>query len=340
MKTVSIPKSKNDYLESFMKKNNIEKDYLKYDSVLQNIDIKIDKWLDKVDEEDKEIFLYLFSNLTYMSRFNVQDRLKELYDEYKTIEPNFSDTIFMPVSSFGGVFNGAVNIIECFEQAVVGEKAISKKNIAIDYLNFSNSFNLNSIKNIVFLDDIIGSGTTFIDFIYRISSQVPDLIDKKNLYIFSLVNLKKGVEKVNAFSNELEWDIKMINKNIEHSIFEKEEIYPNSEVKLKHKEVIEKYEKNLTKEENEKIYFMGYKRSGSAVAFFYNTPNNTLSIFWKSKDEMWYPPLPRKEDNHKFDLKNKNIFQEFKQLKLLRQKRTEYIKKQRENRKNELNKRN
>lgn len=265
-----------------------------------------------------------------MSRFNVGDRLRDLYLEYKAIEPNFKDTIFIPVSSFGGMYNGAVNIIECFEDAVESEEFVSKKNIAIDPLSFFHSFNLDSIKNIIFLDDIVGSGDTFIDFIHRISSELPDLIGERNLYLFSLFNLEKGTEKITDFSNNLEWDIEVINKKAEKKVFDNLTIYPEEDLKLKHKKVIKKYEDLLVGDKSEKIYAMGYKRSSSTVAFFYNTPNNTLSVFWKSKGDDWYPIFPRKEDDHKFRLKNKSVFQEFKQLRELKLKRTEFIKMQRE----------
>ncbi|QNK88339.1 hypothetical protein H7992_00645 [Sporosarcina sp. resist] len=320
-----------DYLNSFMETNNIDKEYMKYDSKLKNLASRTEKWLSKVTEEEKETFLYLLSKFTYMSRFNIEDRLRKLYSKYKEIEPNFKDTIFLSVTSFGGIYNGAVNILECFEEAVDSEEFISKKNIAIDPLSFFDSFNLDSVKNIVFLDDIVGSGDTFIDFIYRISSQLPDLISGRNLYLFSLINLEKGMDKVNELSVDLEWDIKVINETVEGKIFDNLSIYPNQDIKKKHKKIIRKYEKVLIdKDENDEIYAMGYKKSSVMVAFYYNTPNNTLSTFWKENGDDWYPVFPRKKDHHKFKLKSENPFQEIREMKELKLKRKEFIKKQRE----------
>lgn len=42
---------------------------------------------------------------------------------------------------------------------------------------------------------------------------------------------------------------------------------------------------------------LGYEQSEALLAFFYDTPNNTLSSFWfENPDIGWNPLFPRKRD--------------------------------------------
>lgn len=317
---------KQQYLETFYSNNNIEIDYIKYDSRLKNLEFKIDKWLNAIPVDHQEVFLFLLSNLKYMSRLMVEELIRDHYSYFKVIEPNYIDTIFIPVSSLGGIYNGAINIVECLEEALSEETEISKKNIPIDPRAYYETFDLDTVKNIVFIDDVIGSGDTFTDFLFRISSELPKLISDKKLYLLSLFNLKKGIENIEKL-NERDWDITILNPSLEDNIFDNQKIYSDKVIKETHKSIIKKYEKQLVKDKSEEINCMGYKKSSILLSLFYNTPNNTLSTFWKESED-WFPIFPRKEDKHIYELKNKELLKEIKQSKKINLKRTEFIKMQ------------
>lgn len=318
------------YIDYFIKKNNIEKNYMEYDDKLNNFSSKVEKWLSKIKVEDQEAFGHLLKNYTYMTRINVRDSLYQQYQEYKEVEPTYEDTIFLPVSSYGGIYNGAINILESFEAAIEDQSEVTKKKIAIDPRTFFNSFDIQHIKNIVFLDDIIGSGETFTDFLIRISLELPELIEEKKLYLFSLINLEKGIQHLKDFSTDHEWEVNIINQKVKKSIFEDPLFYEDSETKNEHKKIIKNYENILVDnvKENE-IYVMGYKKSSLLVSFYYNTPNNTLSVFWKGIENQWFPIFKRKEDEHQFLLKDKSVLEEIKDIKLRKIKRKEFFIEQR-----------
>lgn len=313
-----------DVLNNFFEKNDIALDYVKFDSKLAGLNKISKEWIEQVEESDREVYLNLLNKFKYLTRLSVISLLRDLFEDYKKIEPSYVDTIFVPVSSFGGIYNGAINIVECFEEILEENDEITKKSIPIDPAAYYNTFDLNSVKNIVFLDDIIGSGDTFINFLYRISMEIPSLISNRKIYLLSLFNLEKGINNLNQMQ-ELDWEITLINTTLEKSIFE--DLSLNEDQIRLYKSIVRKYERRIAKDKSEEIYIMGYKRSEILLGLFYNTPNNTLSTFWK-KDEDWKPLFPRKEDRHIYQIKNDDLLKDIKKYREQRIKRAEFIKMQ------------
>ncbi|MFF2178019.1 hypothetical protein ACFVT8_16395 [Lysinibacillus sp. NPDC058147] len=272
-----------DVLKKFFEKNDIDLDYVKFDSKLTALEKNSKAWIEQFDKTDMEVYLNLLGKFKYMTRLSVINELRNLFEVYKKIEPNYVDTIFVPVSSFGGIYNGAINIVECFEEVLEENDEITKKSIPIDPVAYYNTFDLSSVKNVVFLDDIIGSGDTFINFLYRISMDIPSLIGDRKIYLLSLFNLEKGINNIEGMQ-DLDWDITLINTILEKSIFEDPSINEDQNKKKLYKSVVRKYERRLAKEKSEEVYIMGYKRSEILLGLFYNTPNNTLSTFWKKME--------------------------------------------------------
>lgn len=314
-------------IKNFLNKNNISEAFLEFDENLEDLQIKVEKWLSVIDIEDKETFILLFENLIYLTRINLIEKLKEYFIEYKKNVVNYESSIFLPVTSFGGVFNGAVNVIECFQKAIRDDRAISKKNIAMQPSDFYDEFNLEDVKNIVFIDDVIGTGNTFRDFLIRTGIKTPRLIQNKNIYLISIYNLDKGLNYILQDLNNAKWNITPINTKTITDIFSDKEIYPSGKevVSKKHKVIVEKYEKRLNKDNGGK-YILGYKKSGILLSFYYNTPNNTLSTFWKRIDGEWNPLFPREDDRDKFNLNDKNMLKEMKKYRELKFSRLEFIK--------------
>jgi len=328
----TIERDINSSIGRFLKKNNIPKSYLEFDENLEDFEERVEKWLSVIDYEDKEVFTFLLENFTYITRKNLISILKVYYDQFKSKTSDFEESLFLPVTSFGGVFNGAVNIVECFQMAVRKEQYISKKNIAVNAQDFHKEFNLDSVKNIVFIDDIIGSGTTFKDFLYRTARTTPSLLKDKKLYVLSLYNLEKGVKLINDDLNEKAWEIDLINSTIMPNIFKDKNIYQQDvEKKIKeHKKIIKKYEEKVNPSDMDRVFRFGYKRSAILLAFYYNTPNNTLSTFWKEINGEWHPFFPRVPDEDKYSLKVSNSLKEIREHRDIKQSRLEFIQEQME----------
>jgi len=309
-------------VKKFIEYNEIDRNFMNYDKKLRYLDKKLEKWLSHIDSEDKKVFMKLFEKFLYYDRVKIIEDMESLYKKYKTIEEEFSDTIFLPVVSFGGVLNGAISMIECFKEATCDEKYVSKKHIATQPQDFNNEFDITKVKNIVLIDDVIGTGDTLIDSLYRLISTSPELLNNKKIYILSLINLKKGIENVKRFSKEKEWDLRFINDSYIESIFLNENLYPNETGAREDKKIIRKYERKIA---SRNIDIMGYRRSEALLAFYFNTPNNTLSTFWNKVDNEWSPFFPRDKDDVIFLKKKENSLDKIREMKELKKSKQYFL---------------
>jgi len=170
---------------------------------------------------------------------------------------------------------------------------------------YNKDFNFPTNKVIVYIDDVIGSGREFLENWNKFKKEMTSTNKAKFEHFLS--------------SNEF------INLPLFTTLEGKKNVEVNSEFKviyLKHNLLIEKYmplelkSKIFTKEQipivkrilqnyGESLYPkgpLGYGGYGLLLAFFYNTPNNTLPVIWqKSPSEFcdwtrkWVPIFPRKE---------------------------------------------
>jgi hypothetical protein len=321
MSIASDKKRISQIINDFIKFNNINPYYLQFDKKLSDLEDKFIRWINCIEDQDEGVFLELFKKLRYYSRIEVINTLETLYKDFKLHEPTFSDSIFIPVSSFGGIANGAISLLECFREAVQNEKVVSKKRIATQPRDFYHEFNLTTVKNIVLIDDVIGSGDTLINFLIRLELNCPELIDGRKIFIFSLINLAKGIDNVLEFAKDNELDINFVNDSFIDKAFSNPTIFPNEKSSEEGKKIVRKYEKKISSHSR---FVMGYKRSEALVSFFFNTPNNTLTTFWEyDADKNWFSVFPRDKNDDVFELKESNTLAEIIRLKELR-KQTNY----------------
>lgn len=153
------------------------------------------------------------------------------------------------------------------------------------------------INNYIFIDDLSGSGTQATDyFLYDTSINIVKKITEYNksarIFYFTLISTEKARKKFKEVGLE---------NIIIKSIFELDETYkvfndasryfnPYKEETPLHIQEREYSklisEKNFNKLLLNPIYKYGYNDSQLLLSFFYNTPDNTLPIFWV-ENEQW-----------------------------------------------------
>lgn len=297
-----------EIIKSFYENNQLEVGVEKYDRKLRDLDNKIEKWISQFSEEHRNIFLSLFTHLKYFDRENITEWYCRAYEEYKKIEPDYKDTVFIPVCSFGGVMNGAIHMLEAFDNA---DLDIPKKRSAPQPIEFYHAFDIKSVKNIVLLDDIVGSGDTIIDFILRYRKETPELFLNKNIYIFSVVSLERGKQRVETDLNYLGYKNSFITKYVIQKAFGSNTIFKNDKERSQVKKIVKSYEEQIAPK---KHFIMGYKGGEALVAFYFNTPNNTLATFWEScENKPWFSIFPRKKDGDEFELRNISTLNEIRE---------------------------
>ncbi|XOI98293.1 hypothetical protein ACMX2M_20730 [Paenibacillus polymyxa] len=271
-----------------------------YDKNFVDLKDKVHKWIDQFENKHQEMFLTLFSQLKYFDTINIKKWFKEAYNEYLCIESSHDESIFMPITSTGGIMNGAVHILSEFDSAGLN---ISRKKVAAQPVEFNNSFKMDNAKNIVLLDDIIGSGDTLLDFILSCldNEHTKKIFHNKKVYIFCLVVTERAKVNVENVLEYMGYECCFISKFTIDKALKQGVIFADKSELAEVKKVVKKYEQKAASEDK---FIMGYKDSQALISFHFNTPNNTFSTFWESCEvKPWFSVFPRRKDEIEFELK-------------------------------------
>lgn len=257
------------------------------DEKTTNLEERIHKWIDPVEtEEEKLLLLELMNNFNYYPRNLIPNIFRDLNENFykKATEPDY--TLYLPMFSKNGKYNHSFEMIKNFQ---IGTQ------LASDYFitnpteaQNSSSYPLNQIKNIVIIDDFIGTGNTFKKFIRHLNSNYPKLVKGKNLYLIVVEICDFGLEKIKQYLKKESINVTIIPHKIHKKAFHENHIF-DSKHATSAREIIKQRETAIGSS-----YILGYEESEALLAFYYNTPNNTLSIFWHENHRRnWNPLFPR-----------------------------------------------
>lgn len=230
---------------------------------------RIDKWLQAFPEEEHPFLLELLIQFYYYSEERIKDKVVDLYD------------------AFIKEYQGDVN-------AVVYTKIIKEQGVACSDILFTTFWMQNSSmysyaennilglleakqipKELVIVDDYSGTGKTFTKTLDKML-QVEDEVRNSNFYFLTLHTTKRAVQQIEEYAELNGISIKIISLDYSDEIFKKDYIY--NEIEAEHKK--RQYSEICTKQKIEK-HILGFDDVSSLVAFHYNTPNNTLGLFWQ-----------------------------------------------------------
>ncbi|UHA74700.1 phosphoribosyltransferase-like protein [Paenibacillus sp. 481] len=297
-------------LRQFIENNNILPEMLVVDKKLRDIEQKLVNWLEPITPSDRRVFLHLFKHFQYFDRLTIIDWFERSYRDYVSLISPTNDSIFVPVCSFGGIMNGAISLFDCMNEADVN---ISKNIMAVQPRDFYDENVLTKVQNIVLVDDIVGSGDTLIDFMERTQMTCPDFFQGRQIYILPILCLEKGVVNVLKYAEESGLSIKFLDHSVANKVFSDPVIYPDLGHAKEAKKILKPYEERVA---SQSVYTWGYKRSETLAAFYFNTPNNTLSTFHEKNEVLpWNPVFPRKKNGDSLDVKESSTLHEIKRRK-------------------------
>ena len=138
-----------------------------------------------------------------------------------------------------------------------------------------------SEKNLVLIDDFVGSGDTFISWY---NENKDTLANFKNVIYAVLITLDKGIRKIEEKTAVR--TITPFRLNDSDRVFQGRSFSSQEKDDLRH--MIEKYKKRLPEK-----YIYGYDDSQLLISFDDNIPNNSLSILRSGKTG-WTPLIKRK----------------------------------------------
>lgn len=265
--------------------NKIDGDYIKKHQC-NDMGNRIRKWFKSIENDyDKGVYLLLMEQFRYYSRENIIEALRKVHKEVTDFDKNIDYTIFFPMFSYNGNTNHSFEIQNMYRDANKLSKYCFPTNInlAIEKLP------MNDISNIIFIDDMIGTGETIKKSIREIHKKYKSLFNK-NIYILVLEVPENIMNIEEDINEELDINIKIIYLNKHKKAFDSGYIFDEKN-KVRAKEVIKKYDTQLTKNAND---ILGYGNSEFLLGFYYDTPNNTIISLWKQNEDLsWNPPFYR-----------------------------------------------
>ena len=279
-------------------------DYFKIEWNMNSID-RLLNWINQANNEEQKVFLKLLENFAYYTHERVNNIFKDLHssftEEHSSILKNFKEnayenTLFLPVYKNNKDRTSSYDMHGCYRIT----NGLSKHCFKTDlyFLKKDSDFPIEKIDNIVFIDDMIGTGKTMKKFLESIFEECAEevAIRNKRFFLIVLEACEEGINFINKFVEQQMIDLTIIYSNLHKKAFSNQYIFLSDELNSSKKLI---YDLEVKINNNKLDNVLGYKGSESLMAFYHNTPNNTLSSFWKENEIInWNPLFPRiKNDN-------------------------------------------
>jgi hypothetical protein len=258
-------------------------------------------------DREKLLALHLLSNFNYFSQDMVRQMLKSCYEELlviplkQKIRRENNDTLDIDfirckfeVELSQTKFIGAGNPSESGTHLLYFFRQMNELSTE-NFCDFHESFTedhlgniklrpLNTTKRFVFFDDLVASGEQLTKFtvnrVKKIKESHPDI----EIHFMSMFATAKALKKINA-SEAFDGNAKtLFILDESYKAFGKKSRYFKNRTtpsKTKLKGFSGLYSQLLVGSERHKH---GYNASQLMLGFSYNTPDNTLPIFWKEKE--------------------------------------------------------
>ncbi|HYN44912.1 MAG TPA: tetratricopeptide repeat protein [Candidatus Limnocylindrales bacterium] len=242
--------------------------------------------------------LKLLTNIIFLNEEKVNQKLKELSNPLSVLKN-------CVISDIEGVAKSSEHLFYPLNKLT----EISKKNFI-----HSESLTATDGRDIVFIDDLIGTGNQARNYIDKLKKE--GKIGNQKLYYFAIVGLRDGIKEL---KNSGIFEKVLTTVEIQNKAFDTGYIFTTEE-SGEAKEMASELGKQLTKGLKE-VDPLGYKNSEALVFFGHNNPNNSLPIFWasgkckllekvgESTEIKWTPLFPRKvkpKSDSKITVKNES----------------------------------
>lgn len=250
-------------------------------------------WIKNFKPSEIEYAIKIMENIQYYDDNRIRGIIEDLSGKIQAVFGHaLKDVLFFPLGS-SSASSGSMYLYQYRK-----ELRLSEDNFKQD--DFEKYLNKNV--NIVFFDDIIGSGNQSTRFYNKHLKNKP-----AKCYYFSLLGLQEGISHIKANAAFEVVVAGEILTDEEMAFSENSYVFTKKERDII-KPICEKYGGLLFKK-----YPLGYDNTQALIVFPHNTPNNTLPIIWASNDNetstgerQWQPLWNRKKAQSKSPKKIKS----------------------------------
>lgn len=252
---------------------------------------RIEEWLTNFqglvysEEEEQRLALWLLCNYTYYSSEDVNHLCRVLYNKliHEMVSNNYIDpanfqkdmkSVFF--SSIGSASESGGLILYHFRQ---------EAKLSVDRFVYPSTIEPNENNIFVFIDDVTLSGGTASRHYYTyIKNQ-----KYKKVYYITLIASRSAIQSLQKKNIDIVY-CSIVDERDQCFSEKSMTFHRFPEIKELTKNMAEEYGKNIVTGKDKPL---GFKNGSYLFGFYYNTPNNTLPLFWSKVN--WIPIFERKE---------------------------------------------
>lgn len=234
-------------------------------------------WIESLPEEMRSEAKNHLREFQYFSHKKSNDHLIALFKKINKCEYwNSDEAVFTYIPKKGGIANSSFDLLTEFRML----NSIPSECIIVDHQELKQVV-AQKVSTIIFVDDFCGSGSSFIKYIENSGN----VFSSTRLVYAVICGMTEGLASVVKELSHLAADVRTV------SIVEMEAYYGSENPPGK---VITKKCSGMLGIGDK--FALGFNESQALVAFYENTPNNTLGYIWKCPKEGTYRPIfPRKK---------------------------------------------
>lgn len=246
---------------------------------------KIAEWISLFGEEDQSLIVELLGSFQYYTEKRIGEKVVELFRVFREKHPYALNTAVYckPVKELGTSFSSVFftsfwlknHLCDYAEENIIG--LISEGVIP---------------SNLVVVDDYSGSGHTLIKTVNKLL-ETNQGITESNIFLLVFLITDDAEQAILQYANETGLNINVVFLEKTSNAFMKGYVFDEKQVDVKRDQYIELYDRFSLKPE----YRLGFLDVASLVAFYYNTPNNTLGLFWQDLAD-YCALFPRHKTSH------------------------------------------
>lgn len=256
-----------------------------YDDRLDRAINLFEEWDKNFADSEKNIIAGLLTNYNYYTKKKVSNILKELDNKIiNSYGVSNNDSIVSVIRKRNGLLGSSSDywVNYSYITRLSGD-------IFYDNLDEITPMQWNNIRNVVFVDDCSGTGGTIINFLERQKKK----FSNKQIIIVLIEMMEEAYNNILRYSKDQNLNVKI------EPYFISQKAFLNKDNELIQKYCITAHNMSIRNE-----YIFGYERSEALMAFYNNSPNNTLGLFWEDTDR-YKSIFPRKK-KEKAGWKNNN----------------------------------
>lgn len=258
----------------------------------------VNSWLSQFETlKERRIMFDLISHITFFSEEQVREKVKIIHKNVTNITKQFfSGKEQVSRNYLLSSFN-LVDSTTSYAKLYAKENKIISDNIC-DYGSIEKRINKSErISYLIFVDDIIASGKTQIEYLEKLNRDYGNLLNSKKIEVIStaIIGHDKSIIDILNVTRQFPFDVKLF---VADEISDKNKCFSENSYVSKDKKIDINLAKEIAKKYGyklEKNYPLGFDNMELLIVFFDNCPNNTLPIIWDKnvKDPYWIPLFER-----------------------------------------------